>query len=63
MQFGLFILETIMGDMAIAVNPEDTRYSKYIGRSVIHPIRHDKLPIIADSTVNQEFGTGKFRYN
>lgn len=48
-----------MGDMAIAVNPKDTRYSKYIGRSVIHPIRHDKLPIIADSTVDQEFGTGK----
>ena len=48
--------------MAIAVNPEDVRYSKYIGRSVMHPIRHDKLPIIADSMVDQEFGTGKFAF-
>jgi valyl-tRNA synthetase len=48
--------------MAIAVNPEDVRYSKYIGRSVVHPIRHDKLPIIADSMVDQEFGTGKLTF-
>lgn len=52
--------ETIMGDMAIAVHPEDIRYKKYVGRSVIHPVRHNKLPIIADSQVDQQFGTGKF---
>lgn len=50
--------ETLMGDMAIAVHPEDERYSKYIGKFVRHPIRYDSLPIIADSKVDKQFGTG-----
>ncbi|XP_025987629.1 valine--tRNA ligase, mitochondrial isoform X2 [Solenopsis invicta] len=50
--------ETIFGDVAIAVHPNDERYSKYIGRHVLHPIREIFIPIIADSSVKREFGTG-----
>lgn len=51
--------ETIFGDVAIAVHPNDERYSKYIGRYVLHPVRETFIPIIADSSVKREFGTGK----
>ncbi|XP_011704561.1 PREDICTED: valine--tRNA ligase-like isoform X3 [Wasmannia auropunctata] len=50
--------ETIFGDVAIAVHPNDDRYSRYIGRHVLHPIRETFIPIIADSSVKREFGTG-----
>lgn len=53
-------LETIFGDVAIAVHPDDERYSKYIGRHVLHPMRNIFIPIIADSSVKKEFGTGKY---
>ncbi|KAI9551128.1 hypothetical protein GHT06_003105 [Daphnia sinensis] len=53
--------ETIIGDMAVAVHPEDMRYKQYIGRSVIHPVLHTKLPVIADPEVDQQFGTGALK--
>ena len=46
------------GDVAIAVNPEDPRYSSYIGREVWHPIRRKFIPIVQDNMVKIEFGTG-----
>lgn len=52
-------LETIFGDVAIAVHPDDERYSKYIGRQVLHPIKETFIPVIADSSVKRDFGTGK----
>ena len=52
--------ETIIGDTAIAVHPDDMRYGKFIGKFVDHPIRHDKIPVVADSQVEQQFGTGTF---
>ncbi len=50
--------ETLIGDTAIAVHPEDYRFAKYIGRTVHHPIRHEEIPIIADAKVDRLFGTG-----
>ncbi len=50
--------ETILGDTAIAVNPEDERYSGLIGKHVTVPIVDRVIPIIADSYVDKEFGTG-----
>ncbi|XP_025115112.1 valine--tRNA ligase-like isoform X2 [Pomacea canaliculata] len=51
-------LETILGDTAIAVHPNDTRYTHLIGRKVWHPLCSRSMPIIADSFVDREFGTG-----
>lgn len=50
--------ETMLGDVAVAVHPEDQRYSKFIGLHLKHPFRHDRIPIIADAFVDREFGTG-----
>ena len=50
--------ETIPGDLAIAVNPEDERYKDYIGKYAVIPVIERKIPIIADSYVDSEFGTG-----
>ena len=50
--------ETIPGDLAIAVNPEDERYKDYIGKHAIIPVIERKIPIIADSYVDSEVGTG-----
>ena len=50
--------ETIFGDTAICVNPEDERYKDFIGKQAIVPISGRKIPIIADSYVDLEFGTG-----
>ena len=50
--------ETMLGDTAVAVNPDDDRYKDYVGRTVILPIVHREIPIIADSYVDMEFGTG-----
>lgn len=55
-------LETIFGDVAIAVHPDDEKYSRYIGRQVLHPIKKMFIPIIADSSVKRDFGTGKERF-
>lgn len=52
-------LETLFGDVAVAVHPEDSRYSKYIGKSVIHPFNGRKLVVIGDSIlVDPSVGTG-----
>ena len=50
--------ETILGDTAVAVNPNDERYSHLIGQFVLLPALGRKIPIIADEYVDQEFGTG-----
>ena len=50
--------ETLLGDTAIAVNPKDERYTKYIGQKVFVPIVNREIPIIADHYVEMEFGTG-----
>ena len=50
--------ETLFGDTAVAVNPKDKRYQKYIGKNVILPIVNKKIPIIADEHADPEFGTG-----
>ncbi len=50
--------ETMLGDTAVAVNPDDDRYKDYVGKTVTLPIVHREIPIIADSYVDMEFGTG-----
>jgi valyl-tRNA synthetase len=50
--------ETIFGDTAVAVHPEDERYSSLVGREAILPFIGRRLPIIADEHVEREFGTG-----
>ena len=50
--------ETMLGDTAVAVNPEDERYRAVIGKKVILPVVNREIPIIADSYVDVEFGTG-----
>lgn len=50
--------ETIPGDTAIAVNPEDERYAKLIGKTLRLPILNREIPVIADSYVDTKFGTG-----
>ncbi len=50
--------ETLLGDSGVAVNPEDPRYKKHIGKNAILPLLGRKIPIIADSYVSQEFGSG-----
>ncbi|BDR59088.1 valine--tRNA ligase [Xylocopilactobacillus apicola] len=50
--------ETMMGDTAIAVNPNDQRYSDLVGKKVLLPLANREIPIIADEYVDPEFGTG-----
>jgi valyl-tRNA synthetase len=53
--------ESMFGDVAVAVHPNDDRYKKFIGRRVILPIAQRKIPVIADSYVDREFGTGALK--
>ncbi|HSP42484.1 MAG TPA: valine--tRNA ligase, partial [Luteolibacter sp.] len=53
--------ETLMGDVAVAVNQKDRRYAKYIGRKVKRPFPHTEIPVIADDHVDIEFGTGALK--
>lgn len=53
--------ETILGDVAICVNPTDERYKHVIGKEVIVPIINRKIPVIADEYVTTEFGTGALK--
>jgi valyl-tRNA synthetase len=53
--------ETFLGDTAVAVNPQDTRYGKLIGKSVTLPIIDRDIPIIADDAVDTSFGTGALK--
>ncbi len=50
--------ETLFGDTAVAVNPDDDRYKAIVGKKVIVPFVNREIPIIADSYVEKEFGTG-----
>lgn len=50
--------ETLFGDTAVIVNPDDDRYKKYIGKNVILPIMNKKIPVIADLHADMDFGTG-----
>jgi len=50
--------ETMLGDTALAVSPKDSRFKKYVGKTVILPILEREIPIVADSYVDPEFGTG-----
>ena len=53
--------ETILGDTAVAIHPEDIRYQHLIGRKAIVPILGREIPVIADSFVDREFGTGALK--
>jgi len=53
--------ETILGDTAVAVHPDDERYKKYIGKMVTVPILNRSIPVIADEYVDRSFGTGALK--
>ena len=53
--------ETMFGDVAVFVNPEDTRYKHLIGKKVINPANDEQLPIMGDDYVDIEFGTGAMK--
>ncbi len=50
--------ETMLGDTAVAVHPDDERYAHLVGKHVILPIMNREIPVVADSFVDREFGTG-----
>ena len=50
--------ETMLGDTAVAVNPKDKRYAKLLGKTLILPVVNKEIPLIADSYVETDFGTG-----
>ncbi|NEW62851.1 valine--tRNA ligase [Granulicatella sp. zg-ZJ] len=50
--------ETMLGDTAVVVHPEDERYKDFIGKTVILPLVNKEIPVIADDYVDKEFGTG-----
>lgn len=53
--------ETMLGDTAVAVHPEDERYRDFIGRSVVLPLTDREIPIIADKALDRELGTGALK--
>ncbi|UBM63600.1 valine--tRNA ligase [Candidatus Sulfidibacterium hydrothermale] len=53
--------ETILGDTAVCVHPEDERFKKYVGKKVIVPLVNRPVPVIADEYVDREFGTGALK--
>ena len=50
--------ETLLGDTAVAVNPEDERYASFVGKTLALPLTDRKIPVVADAYVDPEFGTG-----
>lgn len=50
--------ETLLGDSAVAVNPDDERYQKYIGKTVTLPLVGREIPVVADEHADKDFGTG-----
>ena len=50
--------ETLLGDTAVAVNPDDERYADIIGKTLLLPLVNREIPVVADSYVDKEFGTG-----
>ncbi len=53
--------ETILGDTAVAVHPDDDRYRRFIGRRALVPMLNRPIPVIADEYVDREFGTGALK--
>ena len=53
--------ETILGDLAVAVHPDDERYTHLVGKTVVLPLVGREIPIIADNYVEMEFGTGALK--
>ncbi|HEV2170427.1 MAG TPA: valine--tRNA ligase, partial [Candidatus Binatus sp.] len=53
--------ETMLGDTAVAVNPDDERYKQYVGKTIRLPIVGREIPIIADAAIDREFGTGALK--
>jgi valyl-tRNA synthetase len=53
--------ETILGDTAVAVHPEDERYQHFIGKLVLVPVLERRIPVIADAYVDRSFGTGALK--
>ncbi len=65
-EFGSIVIattrpETMFGDVAVAVNPNDFKYKDYIGKEVIIPLSGRKIPVIADEAVEMGFGTGALK--
>lgn len=56
-------VETMLGDTAVAVHPNDERYKHLHGKFVVHPFCNRKLPILCDDFVEMGFGTGEFGLN
>ncbi|MBI1754807.1 valine--tRNA ligase [Candidatus Azambacteria bacterium] len=50
--------ETMLGDAAVAVHPDDPRYKAFVGKTVLLPIQEKEIPVVADGAVEKEFGTG-----
>lgn len=50
--------ETMLGDTAVAVNPDDERFKKFVGKTILLPLTNREIPIVADEYVESEFGTG-----
>jgi valyl-tRNA synthetase len=50
--------ETLLGDTAVAVHPEDPRYARLVGRELVLPLSGRNIPVVADAYVDREFGTG-----
>jgi valyl-tRNA synthetase len=50
--------ETVFGDVAVAVHPEDERYRALVGRHLVHPLTGRRMPVVADAAVVADFGTG-----
>jgi valyl-tRNA synthetase len=53
--------ETILGDTAVAVHPDDPRYKHFVGKTVLVPILGREIPVVADDYVDREFGTGALK--
>lgn len=53
--------ETMFGDVCVVVNPNDKRYIEFIGKKVINPVNNQAIPVIADSYVEIDFGTGAMK--
>ena len=53
--------ETLLGDTAVAVNPNDPRYAKFVGKEVVLPILRRRIPVVGDDAVETEFGTGALK--
>ena len=53
--------ETLMGDVAVAVNPKDERYGRHVGKRVRRPFPEAEIPVVADDHVDPEFGTGALK--